>query len=253
MKTKSILMSVVLVSTLIVDACKEEATNEERADAPRTELTVKGGALTMLSGKEAGLSLDKFPQVKNITFRHWKKLKSVPETGVFIVEGSHIPHTFKEDLKTNGLTLHNDGTLTEADGTKATLFIHAQSFKVMPNKDVTKNGRTSGNPFPFLFYSYDMYWKYNGGYCRDYRAWTNAYAWGPQSGESYLPTSIEYIYAYVSVHGKVNSNYCYNCQSVGAYAKWDIGCFWPAHQTGPGYHHAFWKDGSITAEQTWWW
>lgn len=107
----------------------------------------------------------------------------------------------------------------------------------------------AASPFPFTCFSWYWRWKYNGGFCRDYRAWTDAYSWGPGPGggcSGPLPhTNITYIRAYARAAGDVDDKYCYNCDQRHASAKYKIGCFWPAHGNGSGYHFIHMVDGTI--------
>lgn len=115
----------------------------------------------------------------------------------------------------------------------------------------------AAEPFPWRCGSWYFKWEYNGGFCRDYRAWSNAYAWGPGAdGACANPkplTHIEYISTYVNVSGRTDWDYHYNADQSHSYAKWDIGCFWPAHGGGSGYHYAYWRDGSAWMYRTWSW
>jgi hypothetical protein len=107
----------------------------------------------------------------------------------------------------------------------------------------------AASPFPFTCFSWSWKWKYRGGFCRDYRAWTHAYAWGPAAGggcSGFKPrTNIQYIRAYARAALDVDDEYCYNCDQEHAFADHDIGCFWPAHGTGSGYHFIHMVDGTI--------
>lgn len=108
----------------------------------------------------------------------------------------------------------------------------------------------AASPFPWTCYSWSWQWKYRGGFCRDYRAWTNAYAWGPGPGgtcNNPKPhTNIQYIRAYARAAGDIDDEYCYNCDQEHAFADYDIGCFWPAHGNGSGYHFIHMVDGGLS-------
>jgi hypothetical protein len=107
----------------------------------------------------------------------------------------------------------------------------------------------AASPFPFSCFSWYWKWKYDGGFCRGYEAWTDAYAWGPGvSGNCAGPlphTNIEYVRAYARAVSDVGDQYCYNCDQRHAYADYSFGCFWPAHGSSDGYHFVHLGDGSI--------
>ena len=104
-------------------------------------------------------------------------------------------------------------------------------------------------PFPFACFSWSWKWKYDGGFCRDYKAWTDAYAWGPNSAGGCAgnkpQTKIQYLYGSAHVTGAVDTEHCYDCDQVHAFDEWDIGCFWVAHGKADGVHSAYWVDGAI--------
>jgi hypothetical protein len=115
----------------------------------------------------------------------------------------------------------------------------------------------AASPFPFKCVTWYAKWEYDGGFCRHYRAWTGAYAWGPGitggcSGIKPL-TNIQYITAYAHAAGKTGQDYCYNCNQEHAYAHRKIGCFWPAHGKGSGYHYVYLVDGTIQVFLNWGW
>ncbi len=115
----------------------------------------------------------------------------------------------------------------------------------------------AASPFPWRCGTWYFKWEYNGGFCRDYRAWSHAYAWGPGSdGVCANPkplTRIEYISTYAKAGSKTDWDYHYNADQSHSYAKHDIGCFWPAHGGASGYHYAYWRDGGAWMYRTWSW
>jgi len=115
----------------------------------------------------------------------------------------------------------------------------------------------AASPFPWRCGSWYFKWEYNGGFCRDYRAWSDAYAWGAgPDGACANPkplTNVQYISTYVSLAGGNDWDYHYNANQSHSYRKWDIGCFWPAHGGASGYHYAYWRDGSAWMYRTWSW
>jgi len=109
----------------------------------------------------------------------------------------------------------------------------------------------AASPFSWSCFSWSWAAKYRGGFCRDYRAWTNAYAWGSGPGgtcnDPKPHTNIEYIRAYARAAQDTDDEHCYNCDEEHAFADYDIGCFWPAHGKGNGYHFIHMIDGGLSA------
>jgi hypothetical protein len=250
----------------------------------RSALHSRGVEVRELHGREAGKPLSALPGAKAITRAHWAEMKDIPKTGLYLVDMDHIPPGLEEDLKGHGYRLAEDGTLTK-DGNPVALFVHGETFHVKPEKPAgppSDNpggglaglanwaGRTlaqlagslvseaeAAAPFPWACGSWYFSWQYHGGFCRDYEAWSNAYSWGPgPDGACADPkplTHIEYISTYVNNSGHTDWDYFYNADQSHSYAKWDIGCFWPAHGGGSGYHYAYWRDGSAWMYRTWSW
>jgi hypothetical protein len=115
----------------------------------------------------------------------------------------------------------------------------------------------AAEPFPWRCGTWYFKWEYNGGFCRNYKAWSNAYAWGPGAdGHCANPkplTHIEYISTYVTAAGKTDWDYHYNADQSHSYVKRDYGCFWPAIGGTSGFHYAYWRDGSAWMYRTWSW
>jgi hypothetical protein len=254
----------------------------------KSALHSKGAQVREVHGRAAGKPISAMKGAKPLTRGAWKAMKDIPKTGLFLVDLDFIPPGLQEDLKKNGYRLSPDGTLTK-DGNPVALFVHGQDFQVKPEKDVGKPagkgndaqaeltdwpGRSlwqlvdfalsllasdaeAASPFPWRCASWYFKWEYNGGFCRNYKAWSNAYAWGPGSdGSCANPkplTHIEYISTYVSVAGHTDWDYHYNADQSHSYAKWNIGCFWPAHGGASGFHYGYWRDGSAWMYRTWSW
>lgn len=254
----------------------------------RSALHSKGMVMRELHGREAGKPISAMPGAKAISRDAWGKMKEIPKTGLYLVDLDHVPPGLEEDLKQNGYHLAADGTLTQ-EGNPVALFVHGETFHVKPEKDagppsgqgggalagladwtgrvLSQLAKTAGDllaseaeaaaPFPWACGSWYFSWQYNGGFCRDYKAWSNAYAWGPGAdGACADPkplTRIEYISTYVDVAGRTDWDYYYYADQSHSYARWDIGCFWPAHGSGSGYHYAYWRDGSAWMYRTWSW
>ena len=233
---------------------------------PKMELKVKGGRARRVSDKRGGHPLGKLPGVKKITTPAWGKMKQVPKTGLYLVDTEFVPWGLERQLKEEGFVLRKDGTLLDAKGQKTTLFIKAEVFEVEADKvsftdpqmrDILSSALEgeplAANPYPFSMFSWSMWWHYRGGFCRDYRAWTVAEAWGPEQGGSRPHTRIQYIETRVDMGRFHDRDSCSNCDEQKSYVRWDIGCFWPAHGGTSGFHYANWKDGNFSATRTWSW
>ncbi len=238
-----------------------------RLETPKTELKVEGGEAVPLRGKEAGRPLEALPGAKAITFAQWLKMDKIPETGLFLVDTDFVPYQLEEFLKKQRLTLQKDGTLIDPTGTKFALFLEMEMFKVVPKRtSLIRSAAASlrklspisasadpAHPYPFSMFSWYMWWRYHGGFCRDYQAGTVAEAWGPAQGGARPHTRIEYIETRVTMAGRNDRDSCFDCDYENSFVKWDIGCFWPAHGGTSGWHYANWKDGGFSATRTWSW
>jgi hypothetical protein len=194
-------------------------------------------------------------------------MRDIPETGLFFVETDFIPQGLPDQFKKEGYILREDGTLLDSTGVKIALFIESEVFQVVgidsslgAIPELFKKfagifvGRAkAANPYPFSFFSASRSWRYRGGFCRDYRAWTSAEAWGPLQEGARPHTRIEYIETRAELGGIRDRDSCFNCDNQNSYARWDIGCFWPAHGGTTGFHYANWKDGAISITRTWSW
>lgn len=104
-------------------------------------------------------------------------------------------------------------------------------------------------------FSWSFRWKYSGGFCRDYRAWTTAEVWGPEQ-EGYRPhTRIEYIETRAEFNWRQHRNSCFDCDREDSYVRRSFGCFWPAIAGARGFHYAHWADTDtgFSATRTWSW
>lgn len=238
----------------------------KRPQMPKMELKVKGGRAVRVPDARAGHPLGKLPGAKQITFPAWAKMKQVPKTGLYLVDTGFVPPGLESQLKEKGFVLRKDGTLLDAEHQPITLFIKAEVFEVEADKvsytdpqmreifsSALEGEALAANPYPFSQFSWSMWWHYRGGFCRDYRAWTVAEAWGPEQSGSRPHTRIEYIETRAEIGSRRDRDSCYNCDYQSSYARWDIGCWWPAHGGASGFHYANWKDGSFSATRTWSW
>ncbi|MDJ0635601.1 MAG: hypothetical protein QNJ34_20610 [Xenococcaceae cyanobacterium MO_188.B29] len=233
---------------------------------PTLKMKVTGGTVKLVSPKQAGLSLRVLPGVKRISFRNWAKLKSVPKSGLYLVETPFVPASLPKQLKKLGYTLKPDGRLLDEKGQPITLFVKSEVFEVKRKpvlrksisqaavKSISTNGKLyAANPYPFSQFSWSMWWRYRGGFCRDYRAWTTAEAWGPLQGGARPHTRIQYMETRAQIGSRKDRDSCFNCDNESSYVRRRIGCFWPAHGKGSGSHYANWKDGRFSATRTWSW
>ena len=249
----------------------------------RSALHSRGMEMRQLRGRAAGKAVSTLPGAKAISRNDWKNMEKIPKTGLFLIDLDHVPPGLEKDLEENGYKLAKDGTLTK-NGNPVALFVVGETYHVKPSGPPTDKRGGEGlaeravdvlfqlahsvdslittdveaaSPFPWRCFSWSFRWEYDGGFCREYKAWSRAYAWGPGSdGACANPkplTRIEYISTYVNNSGRTDWDYHYNADQSHSYAKWDIGCFWPAHGSGSGYHYAYWRDGSAWAYRTWSW
>lgn len=234
---------------------------------PKLEHKISGGKSKPISAKAAGLPLADLPGAKHVTFSQWRDMKQIPKTGLFLVETEHLPANFQKQLLKEGYVLQKDGTLLDKDKQPVALFVMFEMFEIdrgnigkqssvewlRPFADIVIPLSEAANPYPFDLYSWSMRWRYRGGYCRDYRAWTDAESWGPLQGGTRPHTRIEYMETRAEIGSRRDRDSCRNCDNESSYARWDIGCFWPAHGSGSGWHYANWKDGAFSATRTWSW
>ncbi len=229
---------------------------------PTSTMKVEGGTAELLPPEKSGLPLKTLPGVKTISMEQWAELKSVPKTGLYLVDTEFVPLSLPKELEKRRYTLKKDGTLLNEEKKLITIFIKGEMFRVKPNS-ISEAGVKSiksstdrlyaAYPYPFSAISWSMWWKYRGGFCRDYRAWTTAEAWGPLQGGDRPHTKIQYMETRAQIGSKKDRDSCFNCDNESSYVRWDVGCFWPAHRRGLGYHYANWKDGNISATLTWSW
>jgi hypothetical protein len=245
-------------SVLFITGCEKER--------PKIEHRVVGGHVVLLKGEQAGLPLDALPGVKTITFEQWLSMENVPETGLYLVDTDFIPQGLPERLKEEGLSLHQDGTLDSA-GLKIALFIQGQVYQIMENQSslntlpgllkklvsIFIEPAVAADPYPFSYYSWYMWWRFRGGFCRDFRAKTIAEAWGPLQEGTRPHTRIEYIETRAQIGSIRDRDSCFDCDEQSSYVKLDIGCFWPAQEQTNGWHYANWKEGRFSANITWTW
>jgi hypothetical protein len=221
---------------------KAERPNSKR---PHLDLRSQGVKTSKVSDETAGLPLDAMPGAKCITFDTLLEMPEVPETGLYLLDTTHVPLSLPDSLKEDGCTLQEDGTLIDCKQDPVTLIVFAETFQLLHNP----------HPHPWSSFSWNFRWRYRGGFCRDYRAWTTAEAWGPEEGGDRPHTFIEYIETRAEIGGHRSNNHCFDCAREDSYMRWDIGCFWPAHGGGSGFHYAHWADREtgFSATRTWSW
>jgi hypothetical protein len=252
------------------EANPQEVFKETRG---KSALRSHGVESKKLAGKEAGKPISSMRGAKTISRRELTAMKQIPKTGLYLLDLDHVPPGLEEDLKKNGYQLAENGTLTQ-NGKPVALFIYGETYHIGPakaanwyDKTLTRIARAGdqafGNeaqaatPFPWACWSWYWKWQYDGGFCRDYKVWTDAYAWGPGPGGTCSDpkplTHIDYISTYAAVGGHTGWDYHYGADQSHAYAEWDIGCFWPAFGTPSGFHYAYWRDGSNWVYRTYSW
>lgn len=237
-------------------ACEAENPNScdcEKLKVPAVQTEAIGASTISLKGEKAGLPLSTLPGVKTISTRELLALDEEPETGLYLLDTDFVPQELAEELKEAGFRLQKDGTLDSA-GVKTTLFVKAEVFQLRrkgPNGKELLDDKTKSRafPLPWAAYGYNFWWRYNGGFCRDYHAHTRAYAYGPRAGTVWPRTNI----ALIQTNVKTDTDVCFNCHQEGSDWSWDIGCFWPAHGGGYGSHYLYMYDPGITIYRTWGW
>jgi hypothetical protein len=239
----------------------------------RSALRSHGVDAKKMTGKDAGKAISSLRGAKTISRNQLTAMKDIPKTGLYLLDLDHVPPGLEEDLKHNGYHLADDGTLTQ-NGKPVALFVYGETYHLGPQKAanwyektltqiamagdrIFGNEAQAATPFPWACWSWYWKWQYDGGFCRDYKVWTDAYAWGSGPGGTCSDpkplTRIQYISTYASIGAYSGFNYHYDADQSHAYAEWDIGCFWPAHGTGSGYHYAYWRDGSSWVYRTYSW
>lgn len=236
----------------------------------RSAIRAHGVNVKKLAGKEAGNPISSLKGAKTVSHAQLAAMKNIPKTGLFLLDLDHVPPGLEDDLKTNGYHLGNDGTLTQ-NGKPITLIVYGETYQLAKEKTsnwydhalsqialagdrVFGNQAQAASPFPWTCWSWYWKWQYDGGFCRDYKTWTDAYAWGPGPGGTCSNpkplTNIDYISTYAAIGSYTGFNYHYGADQSHAYAEWDIGCFWPASGSPAGFNYAYWRDGSSWVYRT---
>ncbi len=256
-----------------VSADAQNAARPPFSARPEMKLEVKGAQVKQLSGELAGRPLSVLPGARTITYDELSNMKDIPKTGLFLVEMDYVPQGLSAMLKKEGLRLKADGSLVDRRGQPVTIIHKEETFSVQREKKTEREPLRFGSvespdspmwrkirgafvgeaqaasPHPFSCFSWSWSWRYNGGFCRDYRAWTNTDAWGPDAGGACGPvkphTRIASIETRAEIGGHKDRDTCVNCDSEGSDATWDIGCFWPAHGGATGFHFVNLVDGGI--------
>jgi hypothetical protein len=232
----------------------------------QTSIKSKGpGQVIKLSGDAAGLSKSALPGAQFISYDAWAKMQDVPKTGLFIVDIDFVPSTLPQQLKEEGLSLSPNGQLTDSKGNPFAVFTSGDTYKLEGPAGKGKQGglrgglwkyaeaavngiaslivtpAKAGNPHPFWCASAGWSLRYEGGFCRSYRARTQANAWGPDAAWGCVnapATSITRIETRTGLGGPGPVRTCDNCNQHVSTATWDIGCFWPAHGGTHSEHFA---------------
>lgn len=252
MKTRMPLLAGILMLFISMGCQTENPTDVcdcEQLRFPASNVSMTGAEVQKLRGTDAGLPLSALPGVQTISTKELMQLEKAPETGLFLVDTDFVPQELEKELKKAGFRLSKDGTLDSA-GTKIALFVQAEMFKLSPGRQSEDEEiEARAFPLPWAAYGYNFWWRYNGGFCRDYHAHTRAYAYGPRAGTVWPVTNIQLIQTNVNS----DTDVCFNCFEEGSDWSWDIGCFWPAHGGGSGSHYLYMYDPGITIYRTWGW
>lgn len=255
MKT-SLLSKISLCALIFLFSCEVEqpsSCNCEKLQFPAEDTQSLGAISVALKGEKAGLPLSALPGVKTMTTQELTELKEAPPSGLYLLDTDFVPQELAEELKTAGFRLHKDGTLDSA-GVKISLFVQSEVFLLRRrqqsnSEQVEESMNSRAFPLPWAAYSYSFWWRYNGGFCRDYHAHTRAYAYGPRAGDVWPRTNI----ALIQTNVRNDTDVCFNCFEEGSDWSWDIGCFWPAHGGASGSHYMYMYDPGITIYRTWGW
>jgi hypothetical protein len=220
MKIKPIVVIAMLLSSFLFEGCEENVIEKPISDANTAEVV-----------EEAGLPLAMFPQIKTISKESFASMKDLPETGVFLIDGDYLPHTFKDELKTQGLTLQEDGSLVNAKGNKMALFVSNKlcSIKV----DDNSNGRVQDVPDISMY----SYYAIEGGCIRDMVAKTTIHS---KKEFDKLTAKVETEYDLE----RTASNVCYDCKAVSAIINYRFYSCW--RPSVASYHSGKYKYGNKT-------
>ena len=236
----------------------KEWENPFKGGSPHEKIEVKGGQAKKVESPDFcnyGIHVSDMKGVKTISSKELSA-NTVLAPGLYVVDNYVISGDVMNILDTLKLTLSEDGTLWEEDGkTPVVLIYFSEVYEVYLNADGKENGggRRLASPFPWHLYSWNFWWKYNGGFCRNYKAWSVAESWGPLYG-SYRPhTNIEGIETSVTMAGITDFDTCSNCNYESSYREKSFGCFWPAIGYISGLHQAYWTDGWFSAGHSWFW
>lgn len=244
---KKFFLAIAMSVTFLFTACQKNSVSTDTENNFEESLKVTGGSVKRLYGNDAGISLDNTHNTYAISSDEWKRMEEIPETGLFVVDSDHLPFNFYEEIAKMGISQQRNGSLVNQEGSPMSIFVYSETFEVIPD-----GPKKRSNP-PFKKHTYTVYWVYKSGFCRSYRAYTMAYAWGLSSTGEKLPTKIDYIYTNAKAGSVTDRDYCYNCHSESSVAVLDFGCWWPAHGKASGSFYAYWRDGSKRIEKRFVW
>ena len=229
------------------------------------KISIVGG--TEITAPERAIDLAapraKFPQVHFAASRAFfaaNKDRSKTPSGLYILDANFIPTQLPEILAQAHVTLHPDGSLTNAQGGKIAMVLWQKLVQVTtPRASLSRPDERwsllpsahAASPYPMRYVSAWSYWYADNGFCRSVTATTGADAWGPVQNGSRPHTFIQYIEtrAWSSGTNTVDRT-CRNCDTLTASADASYGCFWPAYGFGvDGY--ADLKDGGFSWSWSW--
>jgi len=236
------------------DACDPVSFNNPFKDVGLVEtMEVEGGSLTKAPTEDSGEPLSTMPGITTMTSDELSELEELPFGKIILVDTEFVPYGLAELLRNESL-LFTDGSLTDFQGNKAntTLLMSGKVYEVNPDVDEPLR-RKLANPYPWRWFSWNLWNRYDGGFCRSWHAGSYADAWGPVIGGSRPHTNIQSIETRVTVGNRNDNDICFNCDRERSRAEYKIGCFWPAFGWVGGTHYVSGVDYGLSAGMSWGW
>ena len=242
----------------------------------QNEITSKSADVIKIAPEKMGLSPKVLPGAQFLSSKEWKAMKTIPKTGLFIIDSQAIPRELPKLLEKEGYKLEQNGTLRDSKGKPVAMFLQPAYFKITKQKKAHLTPRhpnsnqfsktlgeyfipnaQAGNPHNFRCFSAWPWAVYRNGFCRNYEAKTFAHSYGLDEhracSRNSPHTRIQYIETRASIGGRRDRDDCRNCDNEQSRVKWDIGCFWPAHGGASGAHYAHLTDEGISVTRSWSW
>jgi hypothetical protein len=250
---KKLVLFVILISVILIGSCEVDLIDQETVE-PVTGLVVKGGTAEVLTGLDAGLPPEAYPQITCLTMEEYQGMKErneIPDTGLFLVDTDYVPENIEALLEDASLTLCSDGTLINAEGQLATLVMNMNTYKMTPD-----DAQTKASPYPWERWrtSYNDYFYYDG-VKKYFKAYIKAWSESKVNG-NWISTRIEYMETEVDLgNAGSDSDHCYNCDYETSSKRTFIGYLIPPFVFPPavivtGTQYFYMKDGSMSAAKT---